>query len=322
MALPSSGNPISMSQVNVELNYSSTATITLNDSNVRALFQKTGFGTTISMSDGYGKSNAVVGQAEWGTAGTYSWTVPAGVTSICAVGVNAGDGGYSDGGGNGGNLFYKNSISVSAGETLTIYVGTGGSGGLYSGGSGAASSILRSGTTLLSQTVYNYLSTGGGGVSYGGGGGAGGYQASGQVATGGSGGSESSDGGGGYYGAGGGGGGGWDDGCWNRSESGNGGKVYAYGRGDAGSGGQGGDENYHNEGYNGANGSYSGVAGSGTMGSVAGGAGGGGGGYSSPDCGSTLYRNYGKAGSAGFIRIIWTDGSVSRSFPVTNTKNL
>ena len=54
MTLPVSG-PISMSEVNVELNFSSTAQISLNDAAVRALFEKPS--GTISLSDGYGKTN-------------------------------------------------------------------------------------------------------------------------------------------------------------------------------------------------------------------------------------------------------------------------
>lgn len=54
MTLPSSGT-ISMSQVDVELGYSSSATISLNDTAVRTLFGKSS--GTISMSDGYGKSS-------------------------------------------------------------------------------------------------------------------------------------------------------------------------------------------------------------------------------------------------------------------------
>ncbi len=56
MALPPSGSTISLSQVNTELGRSATATLDMNDSALRSLFQKTGSGTTISMSDGWGKS--------------------------------------------------------------------------------------------------------------------------------------------------------------------------------------------------------------------------------------------------------------------------
>lgn len=61
MALPASGNSISLSQVNTELGLSSTATISMNDTAVRSLFGKAGSGTTISMSDGFGKSSFAVG---------------------------------------------------------------------------------------------------------------------------------------------------------------------------------------------------------------------------------------------------------------------
>ena len=54
MALPASG-AISFNNVNVELNLSGTATISLNDAAVRTLFAKAS--GAISMSDGYGKSN-------------------------------------------------------------------------------------------------------------------------------------------------------------------------------------------------------------------------------------------------------------------------
>lgn len=56
MTLPSSG-PISLSQVNVELGLSATALISMNDSAVRTLFAVGGSGTSISMSQGYGKAN-------------------------------------------------------------------------------------------------------------------------------------------------------------------------------------------------------------------------------------------------------------------------
>ena len=56
MTLPS-GTTISLNQVNTELSYSSTATIGLNDAAVRTLFGKSS--GQISMSDGWGKSNAV-----------------------------------------------------------------------------------------------------------------------------------------------------------------------------------------------------------------------------------------------------------------------
>jgi hypothetical protein len=55
MALPSSG-PISLRDVNTELGRSPTAQINMNDSQLRLLFGKPTTGTSISMSDGLGKS--------------------------------------------------------------------------------------------------------------------------------------------------------------------------------------------------------------------------------------------------------------------------
>jgi hypothetical protein len=55
MTLPVSPNSISLSQVNTELGLTSTATISLNDAAVRALFSKSS--GIISMSDGWGKSS-------------------------------------------------------------------------------------------------------------------------------------------------------------------------------------------------------------------------------------------------------------------------
>lgn len=138
-------------------------------------------------------------------AGTTSWTVPVGVTSICAVCIGAGGGGaQGDGasGGGGGGLGWKNNIAVTPGETLTITVGAGGlgAGGLgQTGGNGGTTSISRGATVLLSA------SGGVGGDSYGGGGLGG---TPGPTATGGGNGGQ---GGNGAYGgdAGGGGAGGW-----------------------------------------------------------------------------------------------------------------
>lgn len=57
MALPSSG-AISLSNVNTELGYSATATISMNDAAVRSLFAIAS--GQISMSDGYGKSAVTI----------------------------------------------------------------------------------------------------------------------------------------------------------------------------------------------------------------------------------------------------------------------
>lgn len=152
------------------------------------------------------------GQQVFATAGTYSFVVPTGVTSICAVCVggggsaargNLGDGG--GGGGGGGTLGYANNIAVSPGETLTVTVGSGGTPPLYlgtNGNAGTSSKLSRSTTDLIiaygglggrtysanpgtasrstpasfhaSITSYGGGVGGGGGAAYNGGGGGGG----------------------------------------------------------------------------------------------------------------------------------------------------
>ena len=78
MTLPVAGNPISFSQVDVELGYSATAQISMNDSAVRTLFA-TASGA-IAMSNGYGKSNTSVPGAPTG--------VSASATSCSAISVS------------------------------------------------------------------------------------------------------------------------------------------------------------------------------------------------------------------------------------------
>lgn len=60
------------------------------------------------------------GQIAYTTAGTFTFTVPAGVTSICAVCIGSGASGDD---GRGGTLVYSNNIVVTSGENLTVVVG-------------------------------------------------------------------------------------------------------------------------------------------------------------------------------------------------------
>ena len=182
-------------------------------------------------------SVAAPGQQLFSSSGTF--TVPAGVTSICAVAVGRGqsgtngDGVYAGGaGGAGGTLSYANSISVTPGESLTVTIAT------STSSSTGETTLKRSSTVLLAARAGGQTSgqanegtSFAGGTTpaplygYGsGGGGAGGYSAAGGNGGGGggagSGGSAGASGGvggaGGAYGGGGGGG------AWN-SSGGNGG---------------------------------------------------------------------------------------------------
>ena len=262
-------------------------------------------------------------QTEYLTPGTYSFVVPAGVTSISAVCVGAGGSGCQNAGsvpanfggaGGGGALSYVNNISVTPGETLTVVVGAGGAipGAVDAqpGNAGGLSRIHRSGTDLV---VAN-----GGAAGLWSAGGAGGTPGVGTGGSGGPGGRDDSGGGGG--GAGG--------------YAGNGGTGASLGGGTAAgtsSGGAGG-------GGSGCGGGGVGLKGLGSTGSGGGGGGGGsdgeaGGNYVSPGAtqrggrcgggspGATKWEAWGahitlQPGGDGGIRIIW---GASRSYPSTNT---
>lgn len=189
-------------------------------------------------------SAAKPGQQAYTSAGTYSFTVPSGVKSISAVCVGGGQDGNENkkAGGDGGSLSYRNNISVTPGETLTVVVGANGS-------SGQMSRIHRSGTSLIaapggagSGTAVgtNRLGGAGGNIRLprsGGGGGAGGYSG-----AGGNGGvrDSSGSGSGATSGSGGaGGGGGASGGFITDGTSGGGGGVGILGAGAAGDAGTG-----------------------------------------------------------------------------------
>ena len=109
-------------------------------------------------------------QVEFTTPGTYSWTAPAGVTSVCAVCIGGGGAGTRGAspsdvdqlrrGGGAGGLGWKNDISVTPGQTYTIVVGAGGTtlatGTIVSTSSNSVT-IVNSGTvsfTLDSPTTF------------------------------------------------------------------------------------------------------------------------------------------------------------------------
>jgi hypothetical protein len=274
-----------------------------------------------------------ISQVLFTTIGSQSWQVPSGVTSICICCISGGTGGqggyyvddsnsWGGAGGIGGTLVYSNSISVTSGETLTIYVGAGGSGGVVDGGfgnTGVNSYVSRASTPLIKAITNDFTnsigtskSLGGiGGSDYfvgGGGGSCGGYtnNISGAIGgadfdgLGGPGINGSGSGGNSgdyviddpyiYYGDGGHGGGG--TGIKGQGTNGT-------GDGGGGSGGTNGTIYEVNLGEGGKGGNYGG--------------GGGGGGWIHDNQGNGLYRAYiGGSGGQGAVRIIWGSG---RSYP-------
>ncbi len=275
--------------------------------------------------------SAPIGQQTYTTPGTYTWTCPADVTSVCAVCVGGGGGGSTDNNweaGGGGGLGWKNNITVVPGQTYNVVVGAGGvgnaSGGTNGGTSYFADAAIVSGgggwgnngagTVPAGNSGGNYTGDGGGNggnhISYGGGGGAGGYSGAGNSETGGAGGAGAGTGltGGG---AGGGGVGLLGEGNSGSNYNGGSGNEISYGGtingGQGGSGGAAGTDgrtstytnNYNADGDTGkAGGSY----------------GGGGGGRAGPyDDG--LNTGDGNGGG-GAVRLIWGAG---RAYPNTLT---
>lgn len=249
----------------------------------------------IDFADFYSTTFVARGEQVYG-AGTHTWTVPTGVTSVSVYALSGGSAGRTSGsgsGGSGGSYAYLNSHAVTPGEDIEVVVGAGGL--APSGGGGV--STFRNATTLRAayfSTVGTSNGNGGtGGTATssgssdmgGGGGGAAGYSGN-NTGAGGNGNTNGSNGSGG--GGGGGGGGlyvaGDTRGGW-------GGGVGIYGLGANGAGGLKGDAG------------ATGGAGSGGSGNVYGGGGGG-----RAVSGATN-------GVAGVVRIIWGPG---RSFPSTD----
>jgi hypothetical protein len=93
-------------------------------------------------------SNFYLDSQAFGNTGTYSWTVPAGVTSISVAGVGGGGGGSQKSaggtGGAGGQLKYVNNIPVTPGDIYTVVVGTGGTTGGAFGNTGGSTYMFKS----------------------------------------------------------------------------------------------------------------------------------------------------------------------------------
>ena len=109
----------------------------------------------------------VQGQQAYITAGSYSWVAPACVSSVSVVVVGGA-------GGSGGALAYKNNYSVTAGNSYSLRVQAGSTGG-------CCASYFNSICTVRAGSGSYRLGDGGGngGANAGGGGGAGGYSGNG-----------------------------------------------------------------------------------------------------------------------------------------------
>jgi hypothetical protein len=264
-------------------------------------------------------------QAEFTTAGTYSWVAPPGVTSVSVVAVGAGGSGKYRQGGGGGALSYKISANVTPGNSYTVIVGAGGT------TTGETASIVNApgGFSSFGSNIV-YASGGtinaagrsfGGNVRIGDGGGNGGSSFSVNHAPGGGGAGGYSGNGGdsitaftGENGQGGGGGGGG----WNRWTGAGGGGVGIYGEGTSGAGGAGVYMFGTSYGGGGGSGGQTADAQGGFGGAVtAGGGFGGGSGGTGGNIGATSGYT-GNVGGGGAVRIIWGAG---RAYPSTNTAN-
>jgi len=269
------------------------------------------------------------GQSQYTSPGTYTWTAPAGVTSVNALAIGGGGGGWDNWaqpGGAGAGLGWKNNITTIPGTGYTVVVGGGGgnasNGGTsyfqspstvagYGGGSGGGG---QTGGPNGNGRGGGYIGDGGGAggnaTDWTGGGGAGGYTGRGGNLG------ESAPSGGGAaggrnysstYGTGGGGG----VGIFGQGSPGVGFYTPWEGTNSPGGGG--------NPGSGGSRGAYGENPWSGTgesSNNLYGGAYGGGGGGP-----GTSWPAASGDGATGAVRIIWGT-TVSRSWPSTNTGNL
>lgn len=130
-------------------------TLTLNENRWNA-------GTAVAGGYVYSVGGAESDANMYNVPGTSSFVVPTGVTSIVIKTWGAGGGGGGSsadraGGAGGGGGYATGTVTVTAGEVLTIYVGGGGTGGRYTapdvggdgGGGGGYSGVFRSSTPLM-----------------------------------------------------------------------------------------------------------------------------------------------------------------------------
>ena len=340
-----SGLPTWLSLTGNTLSGTNTAT-----SNITVSLTATLEGLTNSATISLIVNTSPIGQAAYTTAGTFTWTAPAGVTYVSAVCVGGGAGGSvgtgyygnSANGGGGGGLAWVNYIPVTPGQGYTVVVGAAGAGQI-SGNQGYGTSggdsyfinntTVKGGGGLVSPndqeggnggvpvTATNYGTYGGGsggkgGGAYGwsfvgcGGGGAGGY-----TGNGGKGGNAMAIGGSPATDSGGGGGGG-------------GGQASGF-SGYISGGGGGGGVGILGKGADGiaaaaimigGGGGSSGVTG--TTATMGGGSTSGSGGIYGAGAGGNHWNGSGEKagnGAVGAVRLIW---GANRAYPSTNTGNV
>ena len=121
--------------------------------------------TITTYSDSYGQSfqnfygaltvnvgTYTLNQQLYTTPGTYTWTVPSGVTSIAVAAIGGGGGGTQNinggSGGSGGDLDYANGITVTAGQQISVTVGSGGATGADYGITGGDSYVTLPNTSI------------------------------------------------------------------------------------------------------------------------------------------------------------------------------
>ena len=277
----------------------------------------------ISIQNFYGTSKAVPGQQAYTTAGTYTFVVPTGITSISTVTV--GPGSKTTDGGAGGGLSYVNNTSVTPGESLSVRVGSPGSSSYLKRSTTSLVEASAAGGSSGGSPVVGTGGTGGGGGSgaqLGGAGGAAGYSG-----TGGVGGSNGSKNGGAGAGGAGGGGAYGHEGIFTPQSKyyggGGGGGVGLLGQGSSGAGGSwpGNSVNVGSPGGGGGSGGATGGTSS-TQGTCCGyfcAVGGAGGAYGGGG-GGGWYSGAQGTPADGAVRIIWPGSS--RAFPSTCTGNL
>jgi hypothetical protein len=97
-----------------------------------------------------------IDQQTYTTPGSYTWTVPAGVTSVAIAAIGGGGGGAQNvsggSGGAGADLDYVNAVSVTPGQQLSVTVGAGGATGADFGATGGNSYVTLPGTNV--PTVF------------------------------------------------------------------------------------------------------------------------------------------------------------------------